>query len=310
MFKLLAIYISLLTCSPGAELYEHYGHTAIRVVDTEQQLDICFNYGLFDFNTDNFYYKFVKGETFYQLGVEDTYSFMIAYQMEHRRVNEQLLNLTTEQAEAVRDALIENYRPENRQYLYNFVYDNCANRPLAVIEKAIGDSLVSDYQGRKGETYRQLLQYYTGMHSWAEFGTNLLFGRRADAVMTTRDRLFLPEEVMNFVSKAKLSNGTPLVIREDIAPFIVAEVKWYETWYIGLTLFIIILGAICYYDRKRGRISYGVDITLTVVYLAMLAIVIFLTFFSIHPLVGFNWRLFLFPAIHIALRVGAKILVK
>ena len=31
--------------------------------------------------------------------------------------------------------------------------------------------------------------------------------------------------------------------------------------------------------------------------------VIFLTFFSCHPLVGFNWRLFLFPFIHVCTRL-------
>ena len=60
--------ISLLTCAPGEELYARFGHTALRVVDPANQVDIVFNYGIFDFDTEQFYWKFVKGETWYELG--------------------------------------------------------------------------------------------------------------------------------------------------------------------------------------------------------------------------------------------------
>ncbi|MBQ2171263.1 MAG: hypothetical protein II448_05955, partial [Paludibacteraceae bacterium] len=35
--------VSLLTCTPGEELYARYGHTAIRVCDPENDLDLVFN---------------------------------------------------------------------------------------------------------------------------------------------------------------------------------------------------------------------------------------------------------------------------
>ena len=54
-----------------------------------------------------------------------------------------------------------------------------------------------------------------------------------------------------------------------------------------------------YYDRRRGRLTYGVDIALGVVYLMVLALVVFLIYFSIHPLVGWNWRLAVVPALHL-----------
>ena len=48
------IEISVLTCSPGEEVYSYYGHTAIRYKDPANHLDLVFNYGVFNFNTDNF----------------------------------------------------------------------------------------------------------------------------------------------------------------------------------------------------------------------------------------------------------------
>ena len=96
--------ISLITCSPGEELYARYGHTALLVYDPELHVQWVFNYGMFDFNVEDFYLKFVKGETWYELGVEDYQQFLIAYSYEKRQVYEQELNLSLAQRQAVLDA--------------------------------------------------------------------------------------------------------------------------------------------------------------------------------------------------------------
>ena len=109
--------ISLLTCTPGEELYARYGHTAIRVLDEQNDIDIVFNYGIFDFNTDHFYWKFVRGETWYELGAAPMWWFMREYEEEQRPVYEQVLNLKEEQTNIVWDTLVENDKPVNRKVL-------------------------------------------------------------------------------------------------------------------------------------------------------------------------------------------------
>ena len=303
MFKLLVIYISLLTCTPGQELYSRYGHTAIRVQDTEKHADFVFNYGTFTFNTDNFYWKFVKGETYYQLGIDPTSWFMEENRLEGRTIYEQPLNLTEEQTKAVTEALWKNFRPENRSYLYNFVFDNCATRPYYLLKNVLGDSIHSTYSEWEGVTYRKYIQRYTGKDSWADFAINMIFGPRADQPMTNEDRLFMPEALMFFMQDATLSDGTPLVKESPIEPFVIAPTPWYKTWYIGLVVFIIFMLTISLIDLRRDKWSWYVDLPFAIIYVLLFAIVIFLTFFSIHPLVGFNWRLFLFPLIHLCLRL-------
>ena len=54
--------ISLLTCSPGEELYSAFGHTGIRVTDYKNDFDVVFNYGTFDFDQPGFYTNFLKGK--------------------------------------------------------------------------------------------------------------------------------------------------------------------------------------------------------------------------------------------------------
>lgn len=294
--------ISLLTCTPGKELYARYGHTAIRVQDPQNRMDLVFNYGIFDFNTDHFYWKFVKGETWYELGATTMPWFMLEYEEEHRPVYEQVLNLTPSQRNEIWQALVQNYEPENRQYLYNFVFDNCATRPYQLIINVLGDSIVSDYDGYTCQTYRDFISHYTGQHTWANAGINLLFGPKADRPMTNGQRLFLPEELMYYIQYAHSLDGIRLIKHSDIGPFKVIHTPWYATWELGLVLYFLAVLAMSIIDRIRGKWSWWVELAAGIPYLVLLLIVTFLTFFSCHPLVGFGWRLLILPLTHLCAR--------
>lgn len=294
--------ISLLTCTPGEELYARYGHTAIRVLDPQNRLDLVFNYGIFDFNTDHFYWKFVKGETWYELGAITMPWFMLEYEEEHRPVYEQVLNLNPSQREEIWQALVRNYEPENRQYLYNFVFDNCATRPYLLIQKALGDTIRSEYTGNTGTTYRRFIRRYTGSMTWANAGINLLFGPKADKPMNNEQRLFLPEELMLYMAQAHLSDGTPLVSESEIGSFDLPKTPWYASWPLGWAVYFIVVCLISWWDRRRGKRSRWLDIAVGVPYVLLLVLVAFLTFFSCHPLVGFGWRLLIIPLTHLCAR--------
>jgi hypothetical protein len=295
-------YISLLTCTPGNALYERYGHTALRVCDPVNKIDIAFNYGIFDFNVDDFYLKFVKGETWYELGATETEWFIYTYDYERRPVYEQVLNLTPAQNQMIWDALVKNYEPENRKYLYNFVFDNCATRPYLLVKNALGDSIVSDYKGYTGKTYREFIRHYTGALTWENAGINLLFGAKADQPMSSDERLFLPEELMLFMQEAHLSDGTPLVKQGEIEPFMTYGTPFLTSWPFGYALYAIGVLLISIRDRKRQRWSWWVEIVVGIPYVLLLTIVTFLTFFSCHPLVGFGWRLLIIPLTHLCAR--------
>lgn len=296
-------HIYLLTCTPGTEVWSKYGHTGIRVQDSQQDLDVVFNYGIFSFNTDHFYLKFIKGDTYYQLGIEPYDYFLINYATIGRKTYKQELNLTPEQKQQIFSALVLNYQPQNRFYHYNFVFDNCATRPYHLIKNALGDTIISDYQGYLHQPYRKAISHYTGNHSWVDFGINLIFGNAADQPMESEQRLFLPEELMFYISQARLSDGTPLVLCEDIEPFRIAPVPWYANCWFGIGIFAMLMLGLTFYDRKRKHLTWGIDVLLGIVYLVILAIVIFLTFFSSHPLVGFNTNLLILPFIHLCARL-------
>lgn len=294
--------IYLVTCGPGEALYERYGHTAIMVIDDELGLQEVYNYGIFDFNTSHFYWRFVRGETYYQLGKEQANRFLSQYIYYNRQVNVQELNLMPEQRDAIYRALIVNYYPENRTYLYNFVFDNCATRPYYLLVNALQE-FTSTYQGAEGVSYREFIRHYTPRGSWGDFGINLVFGPRADRLMQGTERLFLPEELMYYIHEAHFADGTPLVKAEHIQPFTIERIPWYRTWYFGIVMLFVVLAALSYYDRRRGRRTRWVDYTLYAVYALLLVLVTFLTFFSIHPLVGYGAYLLIIPTIHLCARI-------
>lgn len=293
----------LLTCTPGTEVWSKYGHTGIRVCDEANKMDIVFNYGIFSLMEDGFYLKFIKGETYYQLGIESYSHFVRFYNKIGRKTYLQELNLTPMQKQQVFDALMVNYQPENRFYLYNFVFDNCATRPYYLLKNALQDTIISSYQGYANQPFRSTITHYTGPFSWVDFGINMVFGSKADQPMTNEQRLFLPEELMFYLSEAHLSDGTPLVIHENIAPFEIDNVPWYADCRFGIALFALLMVLISWWDRKRNKLSWWLDAILCLVYLVLLAIVIFLTFFSVHPLVGFNGRLLILPITHLCARL-------
>lgn len=212
--------VSLLTCSPGSELYSKFGHSAIRVYDPYEGTDIVFNYGLFDFNTPNFYLKFIRGKLPYQLGIQRFYNFMWDYQSEGRKVVETPLMLDLAAQRKLLDFLEYNYRPENRQYPYDFFFDNCASRIRDVVEQSAGLTYIQKVQDGRERTFRQLLDEYIKKYEWIDFGIDLILGLPADQKADFRAEMFLPDYLASNLQAGRAGNlpvaGSPAILLEPL----------------------------------------------------------------------------------------------
>ncbi|HCY43624.1 MAG TPA: hypothetical protein DHV48_20185 [Prolixibacteraceae bacterium] len=206
--------ISILTCNPGTEVYSMYGHTAIRVSDPATGLDAVFNYGVFSFEAPNFLYRFAKGQTDYLMVGQKFSSFLPEYEKDKRSVYEQVLNLSPEGKIRLFEALLENARPENREYRYNFFMDNCATRVRDMIERnAAGTIRFND--DRPTKTYRDLIKEFHHSFRWIDLGIDLLVGKKADEPVSASGQMFLPEYLQNqFVGAEITIDGKtqPLVL--------------------------------------------------------------------------------------------------
>lgn len=196
--------VSILTCDPGTDVYSIYGHTAIRISDPEQKLDVVYNYGVFDYYSPNFNYRFAKGQTDYLMIGQTFSSFMPEYVEEKRSVYEQILNLSPEGKNELFRALLENARPENRMYRYNFFMDNCATRVRDMIEHHVG-SPVRFTDDHPTKSYRDLIKEFHHSFRWIDLGIDLLVGKKADVPVSAYGQMFLPEYLQNQFAKAQIT---------------------------------------------------------------------------------------------------------
>jgi hypothetical protein len=211
--------ISLMTVAPGEELYSTFGHSAIRVYDPLKRIDVCYNYGTFDFDQPNFYVNFCRGKLLYSLDVEPTRNFEYGNIRDRRNMREQTLNLTTAERQRLFDLLQTNALAENRNYKYDFFYDNCATRIRDIVKETFFHQIAFDSTTLlKGTTMRQLLHQYLGDKPWTRFGMDLVLGIPADHKARAEDFMFLPDYIHRMFATTKLDDGRKLVLSERVIP--------------------------------------------------------------------------------------------
>ncbi|MFT3738991.1 MAG: DUF4105 domain-containing protein [Breznakibacter sp.] len=289
--------ISLLTCDSGDELYSIFGHSAIRVCDTINHIDWVYNYGTFDFGTPNFYWKFAQGDLNYQLSVYKFKYFLPEYFSEGRSVIEQEFNLTIEDKQTLFERLNTNALPENKNYRYDFFFDNCATRIRDQIIALDQNGKVQFSTVSQGKTYRGLYGEYLKQSPWIEFGIHLLLGMKADRPASSFDEMYLPEFLYVQFKQAKISmsGGEVNLIAKEIKLLDFPKTdksKSFIFWPCSVfSVLLILVTAISFYDLKRAKNSTIVD-TLLFIPAGMAGLLfVFLWFFTKHGVTGDNLNL-------------------
>ncbi len=260
-----SLIVSLITCWPGAEVYELCGHEAVRVRGINPDgtvTDSVWNYGVFDFAAPNFLYRFVKGETDYMLAAYPTAMFMPEYMARGRRVVEQDLNLTRGETSRLVALLREEAKPENRTYRYNYVKDNCATRILDRIDEAAGHPVVYPDSVRYG-TFRNEMRAYHRDYPWYQFGIDLALGSGIDYPLRGKEEMFVPLEMMDKAAGAHMRDGRQLVaetrvLNEGIPDATLGSTHWSATPIVSCSLFLLAVLAVCLLQWRRRVIYRGI----------------------------------------------------
>ncbi len=293
--------ISLITGTPGPELYAIFGHSALRVYDPVTRFDILYNWGIFNFNTPNFILKYAQGTLDYELSISDYTRLKAYYLRENRTIYEQVLNLTAEQKEALFALLKENYKEENRYYRYDFYYDNCSTRIRDGFKSSWGDDLKYDENyPPKRESFRNILNpYYT--YPWVGFGLNLVYGPSTDQKVDDSTYMFLPVHLMEAMDHAQIKKEgrwEPLVAQKTtIVEAMVSPKKpgWFTPMLVFWSIFAIILG-LSVYELRQVTWLKALDI-IFFFFIGLAGLVVaFLWFLSNHVILDNNWNvLWLLP---------------
>ena len=281
--------VSIFTCGRGNELYTTFGHTAIRIKDSINNLDVVYNYGAFDFRTENFYLKFVKGDLQYFINASSYEDFIFEYQSENREVIEQTLNFSLAKKQELFDLLNASLFSEERSYTYKFIDRNCTTMVVEKINKIIGKELIQKVDD-KSISYRELLYPYFENHFYYKLGINIIFGAKTD---TKAVKLFLPVELMHSLAKAKIDKKSFVTKTETIVKG--AELDSTFSFVNSIYFIITLLILIAITNKKPAFLTYLFSTGLFGLFISLVG------FYSLHKEVLWNYNALLFNPLFLVL---------
>jgi hypothetical protein len=286
--------VYLLTCGPGTETYSIYGHSALRVVISANHSDNVYNWGVFDFNTSHFVWKFAKGRLDYMLDTESLKSFLQEYFSEQRYVYSQKVNLNAVETKILLSLIRENLKPENKSYRYDFFYDDCSTRIRDLFEKSVGSILLyPPAETGRVPTFREMVGKYQQPYPWYKFGVDLIMGSTADRKASFRDRMFLPIDMKDELSQAVINRSgkmisllqNPVTVLDFNAPVIRQNFFTSPSFVFTLIMIIVIILSSLVKGKTTNKIM---DLAIFSVFSTLAVLMVFFNFFSDHQQMKWN----------------------
>jgi hypothetical protein len=289
--------VYLITCGPGTATYSIYGHSALRIVIPERNSDLVYNWGVFDFATPNFAWKFAKGRLDYKLGVISFDRFQEEYFLEQRWIQSQKINLEPDETNILFGLIAENLKPENLKYRYDFFYDDCSTRIRDLLEKSIGTKLKYPPEERKNiPTFRDMVGKYQRPFPWLKLGVDLIMGTPGEKKVSNRDKMFLPLDMQEGLTEALINrNGrlipllqNPEIILDFETP--VVKQRFFISPVFLFSLAFILL--VVFYALNRNKTAVKVtDIVIFSIFSLLALLMIFFSFFTDHPQMKLNMNI-------------------
>jgi len=289
--------ISIVTAGPGEALYEAFGHSAIRIKDPVLNLDLIYNYGMFDFNQPNFYTNFAKGNMIYSLARYDFKYFIASYRRDKRWLKEQVLNLTQLEKQSYFKFLENNALPTNRNYRYDPYFDNCATKLRDITKSILGDKVAFNENNiEKNLTFRQLTNHEIPWNSWGTFGLNLIAGTKLDEQATFEQYMYLPDYVNSSFKNASvyIKNQPQALVKSEITLLKFKEKEPESSIWSPFLIFslLALLGIyITYKDFKNNKRTKALDFILFFITGLIGCALFFLWFFSTHSTAPNNFNI-------------------
>ena len=271
--------ISILSIGEGPSLVDAFGHTAIRIKDAELKNDVVFNFGVYDFNSPNFYSNFVKGRPEYKLAIQNYSNLIQNYIRQKRYIVEHQLNLDQNSTKIIIDLLVE--KLNDPYYIYDYFRDNCTTRAADIVIDKTNNKFKDDkLESEAILTYRDLIHRKINENSWAALGIDLCLGAIIDKKINTRETFFLPENLMNYLD---LYEGD--IIKRNIIYSPESEISYRENLPSPLLINLIlslIIAAITIFNFKSNKWNKSLDSLIFLISGSIGILIIYLWFFSNH----------------------------
>ena len=285
------IKFSIITIGPyESELYSAFGHSGIRYVDKKNNIDHFYNYGIFDFNQPNFYVNFLNGKLLYMVAKYDYRTAEKYYINEDRYIKEQVLDLNESEKILLYNILEQNIRPENRTYLYNYVYNNCATKIRDVLNNVYGENLSFTSKPEK-KSFRELMDLYLEKNKWGDLGIDICLGPEIDYDVSFDEEMFLPDYLFKGIENAVRDGDKNIISKTNI---INLQKKDFQSYSLSPQYIFLIFFIISIYLSFR-QVKYGIKyFVFDSIYLMVSGIIgcllVYLWFFTDH-LSSYNFNI-------------------
>ncbi|MFH6937348.1 DUF4105 domain-containing protein [Flavobacterium sp. FlaQc-30] len=272
---------SVITCGLGNETYSYFGHTAIRISDPANNIDVVYNFGAFDFRTPNFVAKFAKGDLQYFVITHSFSEFLNEYNEDKRSVFEQELLISLDLKQKLFDKLNSVLLSEERYYTYKFIDKNCTSMVVDIINSTLNGNVIVKKEDTD-KTYRSILFPYFNGHFYDQLGTSIIFGTKVDQLGT---KIFLPFELKNSLAKTTFQNHPLAQASQTLLSF---EKETPSSWWNNIYTYLIILGFVVLVHNKIVDKIYLFILSLIGVFFVIMG------FYSFHQELAMNYNVLLF----------------
>jgi hypothetical protein len=313
--------LKIAVMGPGDELYFWWGHVALIIDDSDVERSRFFDYGIFSFDNENFFYNFAFGRLIYSCGVSSSKSNFAGYIYNNRDITIYTLDIPPEKRIEVSDFAQRNVLPENRDYYYHHFRDNCSTRIRDIIDLATDGQFYEQYGDKQGRyTLRQHVRRHTWFSPPVDWILNFWMGQVIDTPITVWEEMFLPSEVAKCIEDfwyidsngemRKLVTSVETVYKSHGRPIVldVPRKQWPRELFLS-----IVLSAIFYFfsllqvkNYPAGRILAGSSMSLAGFIFGFSSLLLyFLNIFTNHDYTYQNYNMiFATPLLLAAIHFG------
>lgn len=286
--------VSILTIGPGFVLNDVFGHSAIRIKDPSQNIDLIFDYGRYDFQAKGFYLNFAKGKLDYEIGWTYSEDFISNYKLQQRRVTAQIINLTLKEKQNLFEGLQTNIQPQNKSYSYDFFYNNCATKIKDVLVDTSNKNIsFLTPENFEQLSFRELIRSHVPQNSWGGLGIDAALGSVIDRLASVEEHLFLPKYLDEILKHSKFDpEATKLVLRSEVLNQ-TQKSKPSTFWWsplVILGLVSITIVGMTYYDWTSKSRNKFLDALLFFTTGSIGILILFLWFATDHTATAYNYN--------------------
>ena len=295
--------LKIAVIGPGDELYFWWGHIGLIIEDSRDDTSRFYDYGIFSFDNENFFFNFAFGRLLYSCGVSPTESNFAIYQRTNRDILVYTLDIPPVKREEIRRFAEKNVLPENRNYFYHHFKDNCATRIRDIVDLAVDGQFLESFVEAPGRfTLRKHVRRHTWHDIFMDWILNFWMGQDIDTSITVWEEMFLPSEIGRRIaefsytdssgSSRRLVSSMELLHDAEGRPPVLETPgqQWTGALGIGLLTAALLLGfaLLARGGIPGGRVLFGLGQSVVGLFFGIAgSLLFFLSFFTNHD---YTWH--------------------